>query len=87
LVGLAVHVTAMFIWTLVFVALADRLNRVLAAAVVGAANFIVSWLVARLTGAGLASALALGDRITFAAILMIALVVGMRYARSSSRIA
>lgn len=87
LAGLAVHVTAMFIWTLVFVSLADRLNGVLAALLVGAANFAVSWVVARLTGAGLASALALGDRITFAVILMLALVVGMRYARSSSRIA
>jgi hypothetical protein len=85
LAGLAVHVTAMFVWTLVFAALAERLNLVVAALLVGAANFAASWFVARFTGAGLASVLPLGDRITFALTLMIALVVGMRYARSSSR--
>jgi hypothetical protein len=83
--GVAVHVAAMFVWTLAFIWLADRLNRVLAAIMVGAANFVVSYFVARSTGAGLASALTLGDRVTFAVILMIALVVGMRYARPSLR--
>lgn len=85
LVGIGVHVAAMYFWTLAFVWLADRLNRVLAAIMVGAANFIVAWLVTRFTGAGLASVLSLGDRVTFALILMIALVVGMRYARPYSR--
>jgi hypothetical protein len=83
--GVALHVVAMFFWALVFVWLADRLNRVLAASIVGAANFIASWLVARMTGQGLASVLSLGDRVTFALILMVALVVGMRYARPYSR--
>lgn len=85
--GIAVHVTAMFVWTLVFVWLADRLNYLLAALLVAAANFGASGFVARSTGAGLASALTLGDRVTFALVLMIALLVGMRYARSYSRIA
>ena len=38
-----------------------------------------------MTGDGLASVLSLGDRVTFAVILTIALVVGMRYARPYSR--
>jgi hypothetical protein len=83
--GVALHVVVMFLWALVFVWLADRLNRVLAASMVGAANFVVSWFVARITGEGLASMLSLGDRVTFAVILTIALVVGMRYARPYSR--
>jgi hypothetical protein len=83
--GVALHVVVMFAWALVFVWLADRLNRLLAASIVGAANFVVSWFVARMTGDGLASVLSLGDRVTFAVILTIALVVGMRYARPYSR--
>jgi hypothetical protein len=83
LLGIGVHIAAMFLWTLVFVLLADRLNRVLAAIIVGAGNFGASWFVARFTGAGLATVLSLGDRLTLAVILMIALLVGMRYARPS----
>jgi hypothetical protein len=85
LAGVGVHVASMFFWTLAFVWLADRLNHGVAAVMVGAANFVTSWFVAYFTGAGLASALALGDRVTFAAILIAALVVGMRYARPLSR--
>jgi len=86
LAGIGVHVLITFAWTLVFVWLADRLNRVvLAAIMVGAANFLVSWIIARSTGHGLASVVSLGDRLTLALILAAALAAGMRYARPSSR--
>ena len=83
--GVVVHVLAVAVWTLVFVWLVARLNRwLLPAIIVGAANFFASWAVARTAGVGVASVLPLGDRLTLSAILAVSLLVGMRYARSST---
>jgi hypothetical protein len=85
-IGFVFHLAAIMVWSVVFLWLARRLARpVLAAAAVSAANFFASWLVAWSSGAGLASALPLGDRIAFAVVLALSLVVGMRYAFSASQ--
>ena len=60
-------------------------NDRIAAAFIGVAHFVLSWLVAWGTGEGLASILPLGDRIVFALILTASLVVGMRFAFLSLR--
>jgi len=80
--GIVLHVTAIFVWSVVFVWLVERLrwSSIVAGALIGAAHFSLSWLVAWGTGAGLASILPLGDRIVFALILFASLVVGMRFA-------
>ena len=43
-------------------------------------QFTLSWIIAWSSGSGLASVLALGDRIVYALVLAGALVVGMRFA-------
>jgi hypothetical protein len=80
--GIVLHVTAIFVWSVVFVWLVQRLrwSSIVAGAFIGVAHFSLSWLVAWGTGAGLASILPLGDRIVFALILFASLVVGMRFA-------
>ena len=80
--GIVLHITLMFVWSVVCVWLVERLrwSSIAAGAVVGVAHFALSWLVAWGTGAGLASILPLGDRIVFALILTASLVVGMRFA-------
>jgi len=80
--GIVLHVTATFVWSVVFVWLVERLrwSSIVAAAFIGVAHFVLSWLVAWGTGEGLASILPLGDRIVFALILTASLVVGMRFA-------
>jgi hypothetical protein len=80
--GIVLHVTAMFVWSVLFVWLVERLrwSRIFAGMFIGAAHFALSWLVAWGTGEGLASILPLGDRIVFALILIASLVVGMRFA-------
>lgn len=80
--GVVLHITAIFVWSVVFVWLVERLrwSSLVAAALIGAAHFVLSWLVAWGTGTGLASILPLGDRIVFSLILFASLVVGMRFA-------
>jgi hypothetical protein len=80
--GVVLHVTAMFVWSMVFVWLVERLrwSSVVSGAFIGAAQFALSWLVAWGSGEGLATVLPLGDRIVFALILTVSLVVGMRFA-------
>ncbi len=80
--GVVLHITAMFVSSVVFVWLVERArwSSIVAGAFIGAAQFTLSWLVARGTGEGLASILPLGDRIVFAFILSASLVVGMRFA-------
>ena len=81
LVGVALHVIAMFAWSAVCVPIAERVGSKAAAALaVGIANFFVSSLVAWWTGHGLASELTLGDRLLYAVVLTASLIVGMRYA-------
>ncbi len=80
--GIVFHVTVMFVWAVVFAWLVERLrwSSVLAAALIGATQFGLSWLVAWGSGEGLATVVPLGDRILFALILSASLVVGMRFA-------
>ena len=80
--GIVLHVTATFVWAVVFAWLIERLrwSSIAAATFIGVVHFALSWLVAWGTGEGLASILPLGDRIVFALILTASLVVGMRFA-------
>jgi len=79
--GVVVHVVTVLVWTLICVEIARVFALgAFAGVVVAASQFILSYFVARSTGGGLASALALGDRIVYAVVLAGALVVGMRFA-------
>ena len=84
--GLVLHAIAIFVWSLICVQLARAfMRRDVAAGVVAASQFTLSWIIAWSSGTGLASVLALGDRIVYAVVLAGALVVGMRYAFPASR--
>jgi hypothetical protein len=83
--GLLLHVLFVFLWSVLAVRLASALGPTISALVTAVTQFIVSWLIAWWSGSGLASALALGDRIVYAVVLAGALVVGMRFALSLSR--
>lgn len=79
--GLVLHAVAIFVWSLICVQLARALTRRdVAAGVVAAGQFALSWIIAWSSGTGLASVLALGDRIVYAVVLAGALVVGIRFA-------
>lgn len=79
--GVLLHVAMTFLWSAVSVRLAERLrSRVMTALVVAAAHFFVSGVVASTTGRGMASELTLGDRVIYALVLTVSLIVGMRYA-------
>lgn len=80
-VGLAIHVVMSFVWAIVFVSLVTRSWRPWTAGVVtGFAELLVSWAVARVTGGGLASQLAIGDRVVVAVVSVASLVVALRLA-------
>ncbi len=89
-VGVVLHLIASFVWSAVCVRLAERVGaervgskngaQAATAFAVGLANFVVSWLVAWWTGRGLASELTLGDRVVYAVVFTVSLIVGMRYA-------
>ena len=87
--GLVVHVVLSFVWAAAFLWLAAGPVRrdAVAAGTVALAQFAVGWVVASITGAGIASVIPLGDRIMLAAVMAAALVTGMRLARANSRIA
>jgi hypothetical protein len=79
--GLVLHGAAIFVWSLICVQLAGAFTRRdVAAGVVAVSQFTLSWIIAWSSGSGLASVLALGDRIVYALVLAGALVVGMRFA-------
>lgn len=86
-VGLVVHLVAMFLWTAVFLELWRRVGHrdVVAALAVAIAELALSWIVARASGAGIATVVPLGDRVLLALILALSLVVGMRFAFSPLR--
>ena len=85
-IGVVFHVAVTFVWSALYVSLAQRSrHRAIIAIAFGAANFLCSWIVTWSTSRGLAAVLPLGDRIVYAIIFAIALVVGMRYAFSYSR--
>lgn len=85
--GVVVHVVGAFVWTVVFLELVRRLGwrDLWAALLVGAAQLGLSWIVARGTGRGIATELALGDRVVLALTLVLSLVAGMRFALPLSR--
>jgi hypothetical protein len=81
--GLVLHAVVIFLWSLICLQLARGFaRRVFAACLVAACQFTLSWIIARSNGTGLASVLALGDRVVYAVVLAGALVVGMRFAFS-----
>jgi hypothetical protein len=84
LTGLLLHVVGVFVWATVSVWFAEhqRWRLVSAAAVAAVAQFALSWIVAWSMGRGLASVLALGDRLVYALVLWLSLAVGMRFAFS-----
>jgi hypothetical protein len=85
-IGFVFHVAVTFVWSALYVWLAERSRRrMMLAMAFAAANFFCSWIVTWSTARGLASVLPLGDRIVYAIILAIALVMGMRYAFLYSR--
>jgi hypothetical protein len=84
--GLVLHIAVTWLWSLIGVQLARAITTravaagVIAAGVVAAGQFTLSWIIAWSSGSGLASVLALGDRIVYAVVLAGAMVVGMRFA-------
>lgn len=80
--GLILHIAIIFVWSATFVWIVQRLRwrTWIAAGVVGIAALIFSWLIAWSLGGGLSSVLPLGDRLVYAFVLAIAMVVGMRFA-------
>ena len=83
--GLLLHVVFVFLWSVLALQLARGLGPALSAVLTALTQFIVSWIIAWWSGSGLASALALGDRLVYAVVLAGALVVGMRFAFSLRR--
>jgi len=83
--GVVLHVLFIFLWSALAVQLARGLGATLSALLTATTQFIVSWIIAWWSGSGLASALALGDRLVYAVVLAGALVVGMRFAFSLAR--
>jgi hypothetical protein len=82
LVGLVLHIAAMFALCYAFVWVVERhIHReTVAALIVAAGQFILSGSVTWITGGGVASILPLGDRIVFALTLAASMVVGIRLA-------
>lgn len=80
--GLVLHVALTMLWSAVFVWLVARARwrPMIAAAIIAIGTHVLSWLVAWSTGRGIASVLALGDRIVLAVVLAVSLVVGIRFA-------
>jgi hypothetical protein len=85
--GLVLHVTIVFLWSVVFVFLVRRAqwSDVLAAITIAAGALVTSRFVTSFTGAGVASVLQLGDQLVLAVVYALALVVGMRFAFPLSR--
>ena len=85
--GLVVHVALVFVWSALCVWLVRSRGwrPMLAALVVALVAHLASWLAAWSTGYGVASVVALGDRIVLAVVLALALVAGIRLALLVSR--
>jgi hypothetical protein len=87
LAGFALHVALVFAWSALCVWLvrAHGWRPMLAAFAVALAAHVASWLAAWSTGYGVASVVALGDRIVLAAVFALALVAGIRLALFAPR--
>ncbi len=85
--GLALHLAATLLLALLFAWLVTRTGgrAWLWGAIFGAAWLVGAWLVARVLGVGPGTLLPLGDRILLAALLALALPLGMRLALPGQR--
>jgi hypothetical protein len=83
--GVLLHIVFSFLWSALAVQLSRGFGPTFSAALTATTEFVVSWLIAWWSGTGLASALALGDRLVYSVVLAMALVVGMRFAFSLGR--
>lgn len=82
LVGIVVHVATTIVWALAYEWLVARAGerRWLWALAIAAAWLVATGVVARIAGAGLATALDRGDRVVVAVVLAVTLAIGMRLA-------
>jgi len=82
LAGVVLHITIVFVWSVVFVFLVRhaRWRDVVAAVVIGGGELVTSRVATSVTGAGIASVLPFGDQLVLALVYASALVVGMRIA-------
>jgi hypothetical protein len=80
--GIVLHIAVVMLWSVGFLWLvrAARWRPIVAAVVVAIGSLVLSWLIAWSTGRGIATVLALGDRVLVAIVLAVALLVGMRFA-------
>ena len=80
--GVVVHLATTLLWSAAFIGLVDRtrIRPRSAAAIIGTGQLGLSWLVASSSGKGMATLLPLGDRLVVAAVLVGAMVAGMRFA-------
>ncbi len=83
LLGLLLHIAFSLLCGVIYVEAAERSRRdYVAALVIAIAALLLSSLLAALFGVGLAALLPLGDRLVLAAVLGLALPLGMRFALS-----
>jgi hypothetical protein len=79
--GIIVHVLVTFGWSVAFLSFVRHIGRpVVGAIAIAVCAFLLSQIVTIVTGRGVASVLALGDRLVLGAIFAAALVLGMRFA-------
>ena len=80
--GVVAHFAISIGWGIVFALLVERWRgrTISAALVVAIASFVVSLLVGRIAGRGLATVLPIGDRVIVSLVFATALMLGMRFA-------
>jgi len=81
-VGAMLHVFISIAWGIAFALLTERWRgrSVLAALAVAVVAFVISSLLARVAGRGLAVILPIGDRLILYVVFAVALILGMRFA-------
>ena len=84
-VGAMLHVVISIAWGIVFAMLTERWRgrSVVAALAVAVVAFVISSLLARVAGRGLAVILPIGDRLILYVVFAVALILGMRFALPS----
>jgi hypothetical protein len=80
--GVIAHILIAIGWGVIYALLAERWRgrTIIAAFVVAISAFLLSSLLARAAGRGLATLLPIGDRILLSVVFALALVLGMRFA-------
>ena len=81
-VGAMLHVFVSIAWGIAFAVLTERWRgrSILAALAVAVVAFVISSLLARVAGRGLAVILPIGDRLILYVVFAVALILGMRFA-------